>query len=162
MRTVLGAILTFALAPPAHADWEGFEWGMTQEQVEAAESQVEVYRLPTTQRKTFRNSWSTLAGIWEKDGHKYRTFFFFDGRGELEFIELEVNKADCSELSETLAERFGDYEEEISPMGPATRTVRYWEFSETVELFSMVVHFPSNDQWLCDARIRNPAPWLNR
>ena len=38
MKPLVGAFLIFAIASPAYADWEGIDWGMTEAQVEAANS----------------------------------------------------------------------------------------------------------------------------
>ena len=65
MKYWIAALAGFALSTPAHAeDWHGFKWGMTEEQVEAVESDVTVYRLETEKRKRLRPNRSTLGGIW--------------------------------------------------------------------------------------------------
>jgi hypothetical protein len=162
VKALLGAILAFACATPAHANWEGFEWRMSEAEVETAKSDVEVYRLEEVKRKRMRPSTSPLGGKWTDDGQDYQVFFYFDPQGELEFIEIEPVGVDCAEWNDLFAERHGKFEEEISPLGPATRTTRYWKLSRGFELNTLVLHFESSGKWNCNARIRNPTPWLNR
>ena len=162
MKLLLGVFLAFVIAAPAHADWQGIDWGMTQAEIEAADSDVQVYRLEEEKRKRMRPVTSTLGGKWTRDGQDYQLYFYFDTEGELQFIDVEPDGVDCAGMNDLLADQFGDFEEEIDKLGPATRTVRHWSLKRTVELHSLVLHFPGDTSWSCNAVIRNPAPWLSR
>lgn len=157
MRLLVTACLALGFATPAHADWQGFDWGMTEEQVEAAESDVTVYRLETEKRRKTYPSFSTLGGIWTEDGHEYQVYFYFDTEGKLRDVDVELGSVECSQHNDVLSERFGRFEEEVSEIGPAQRIVRRWRLGRAAELMTTVLHFPSSDKWICGAMIKKPV-----
>lgn len=157
MRLLAGAFLALGFATPAHAEWRGFQWGMTEAQVEAAESDVSVYRLETIRyRKTYPSS-STLGGIWTEDGHQYQVYFYFDTDRKLRDVDVDPGDGQCSTLNDDFADRFGKYKEDVSELGPTQRTIRRWRLGRDAELMTMLLHIPSNDQWICGATIKKPV-----
>jgi len=162
VRLLAAICLALGFATPAHADWLGFDWGISEEQVQAADSEVEVYRLETVEQKRMRSSTSILGGKWTHDGQGFQVRFFFDPKRRLEFIDIEPDGIQCPELNNLFARHFGKYEETTDSLGPAQRTVRHWRLKRTVELHSLVLHFPGDDTWICSTKIRNPVPWLSR
>ncbi|MEE4316417.1 MAG: hypothetical protein V2I74_05485 [Erythrobacter sp.] len=159
MRLPLAAAAAaLVLAAPARAaDWQGFAWGMTEAEVEAAQSEVTVYRLEERmQRKTYP-SYSTLGGIWNDKGYEYRLLFYFDADGRLRDIDIELGELECSQMNDVLAERFGKYEEEVSPLGSSQRVFRRWRLAKKAELLTTSLHMPSSDQWICGAKIKKPV-----
>ena len=157
MRLLAATCLALGFATPAHADWQGFEWGMTEEQVEAAKSDVTVYRLETEKRRKTYPSFSTLGGIWTEDGQEYQVYFYFDADRRLRDVDVELGAVECSQLNENLSERFGRFEEEVRQVGPAQQTVRRWRLGKSAELMATWVHFPSTDKWMCAAKIKKPV-----
>ena len=157
MRLLAAASALLALASPAQAEWQGFFWGMTEAEVEAAQSDVTVYRLEERiQRKTYP-SYSTLGGIWTDKGHEYRLLFYFDAAGRLRDIDLGLGELECSQLNDVFAERFGKYEEEVSRLGSSQRVFRRWRFAKKAELLTTSLHMPASDQWICGATIKKPV-----
>ena len=156
MRRLLAACLAFACATPAHAEWQGFKWGMKERQVESAKSDVEVYRLEEPRSWRMRPITSTVGGAWSHNGHKYELFFFFNEKGRLELIELEPAGLECRDTLTAFSERFGKSEEEVTSLGPAKRTVARWQLGEDAVLTTLVLHFPNSDEWTCKSTIREP------
>jgi len=154
---LLAGLMLVGAATPAHAEWQGFEWGMTEAQVEAARSEIAVYRLETAKPRKTYPSVSTLGGVWSKDGHEYQLYFYFDADGKLRDIDVEPVSVECSNQNAVFSDRFGKFEEEVSQLGSAERIVRRWRLGKAAELVTTVLHFPSNDQWICKALIKEPV-----
>ncbi|QYJ06554.1 hypothetical protein [Qipengyuania flava] len=156
MKKLLAACLALACATPAHADWEGIKWGMKESQVEAADTDVEIYRLEEPKSWRFRPITATLGGKWTEAGHEYDVLFFFNEKGKLDVIEMEPVGVECRDLLSAYGERFGDYEENKGTLGPAQRTAAYWRLGKKVTLSLIVIHFPSSDEWNCKSTLRAP------
>jgi hypothetical protein len=157
MRLLLCVCLMFGMATPAKAEWQGFSWGMSESQVEAAESQVAVVRFDVAKHRRTYPSYSTLGGLWVDDGHEYQLSFYFDSEGKLRDIDIDPASVECSQQNDFYAERFGEYEEDVSQLGPARRAVRRWQLGDEAELMSMVLHFPNTDSWTCGSTIKKPV-----
>ncbi|MCA0904313.1 hypothetical protein [Qipengyuania aquimaris] len=158
MMRLAAACLVFTCATPAHADWQGFKWGMKEKQVESAGSDIEVYRLEEPRSWRMRPIVSTLGGKWGLDGHEYELFFFFNEKGRLELIELEPVELECRDTLAAFSERFGNSEAEVSSIGPAKRTVARWQLGNDAVLTTLVLHFPNSEEWTCKSTIREPFP----
>ncbi|OBV12125.1 hypothetical protein [Erythrobacter dokdonensis] len=159
MRLPLAAAAAaLVLAAPARAaDWQGFDWGMSEAEVGAAKSDIVVTRLETArQRKTY-SSYAPLAGTWTNDGHEYRLLFYFDADGRLRDIDIELGELECSQMNDVLADRFGKFEEEVKPLGSSQRVFRRWRLAKKAELLTTSLHMPSSDQWICGAKIKKPV-----
>ena len=154
-RLVLAA-LALACATPAHAEWQGIEWGMTSEEIEAADTDIAVYRLDEPRSWRMRPITSAVGGTWSHEGHDYALLFFVNEKGKLELIEMEPAGLACRDTLGSFADRFGDAEKESSPIGPATRTIARWRLGKDAVLTTLVVHFPSSDEWTCKSTIRAP------
>ena len=161
MKRALAGLLAIALCSPAHAAWQGFDWGMTPEQAEATESPIDVYKLPSIKRRTKGPYWSELAGSWTKDGNKYRTSFFFDGRGELVFVELEPDRLPCTSYASTLPERFGESDvtiEENEVQGrKVTKHLQEWSLSEEAKMIAEFIEIEGRGLWSCHILIHRPG-----
>ena len=158
MKKFAAACLLLACATPAHAEWLGFDWGMKEKQVLAADSEVEVYSLDEPRSWRMRPITSSLGGNWTRDGHAYSMFFFFNEKGRLELIELEPAGLECRDTLAAFSERFGKGEEEVTSLGPAKRTVARWQLGKDAVLTTLVLHFASSDEWTCKSTIREPFP----
>lgn len=157
MRLIAAACLAIGFATPAHAEWQGFEWGMTEAQVEAARSDVTVTRLDSVKRRKTYPSYSTLGGRWTRDCHEYQVYFYFDTDGKLRDLDVELGELECARLNDVFADRFGKFEEDVSKLGAAKRIHRRWRLGKSAELTTLTVHIPATDEWVCGATIKKPV-----
>ncbi len=95
---VLAALMTLAVAAPAHADWQWTKWGMTPEEVTAASG-----------GKTVEDS---KEGLILQDplvvqGCSFQVSFTFDDRNKLEAVVLYSKKGCYSEMVVALTSIYG-------------------------------------------------------
>ena len=157
MRRLAGWLLAGLAAPAQAADWHGFDWGMTEAEVEAATSDIAVTRMETVkQRKTYP-SYALFEGTWIDEGQTYRLAFYFDIDRRLRDIEIEPEGIECRDRNDAFAVRFGKFDEETAPLGAFTRTSRWWRLGKGAELTTLVLHSPAQSTWACTAKIKPPV-----
>jgi hypothetical protein len=106
-------LLAISLTPPAHADWQYTNWGMTLEEVLAASSGVAV-RLSEAETAAKAAPGSTRAALlkapYASGKFQFTAYFRFDQRtGELASVELDLRQAELSsELLGALRQKYGE------------------------------------------------------